>query len=77
MGKLKKSKFALLSFLLITVLVISACQSENSEEPDVKDVEIIGGPLNEFDSLDMYGNDVDQSIFNDADVNLIFVWAST
>lgn len=75
------SRFKVLLFLILTLILILTIGCENEEENEtleendpIEEVETLGGPLTDFQSLDSEDNTVDESIFEDAEVNLIFVW---
>ncbi|MFP4457680.1 MAG: hypothetical protein ACLFPS_08480 [Clostridia bacterium] len=77
----RKRKLKVLLFLMLTLTLIFAvgCESEEAQENNgdneiTEENEILGGPLVDFQSLDSEDNTVDESIFEDSEVNLIFVW---
>lgn len=77
----RTSRHKLLLFLILTLILMLAIGCENeeaSENPEGDDVveksETLGGSLTDFRSLDTEDNTVEESIFEDSEVNLIFVW---
>ncbi len=73
---LLKKKTLLISLLIIAIFTLVACQNDDAENGEVAEASILGGPLTEFESLDMFGDTVDQSIFADSEVNLVFIWST-
>lgn len=79
MKRREKLKVLLFIILTLTLVLSVGCESEeveeNNEENEITETnEILGGPLTDFQSLDSEDNAVDESIFEDNEVNLIFVW---
>lgn len=77
----KTSRLKVLLFLILTLILILAigCENEEAKEnPEEDEVveksETLGGPLTDFQSLDSEDNTVNESLFEENKVNLIFVW---
>jgi hypothetical protein len=84
----KKHKMKIILIFVLSLLLIFSFGCENEEaNPNVDDEvtdnetdttpddsDILGGPLTDFQTLDFDDNEITEEVFEDNDVNLMFVW---
>ncbi|MBE6782557.1 MAG: TlpA family protein disulfide reductase [Ruminococcaceae bacterium] len=70
-----KKTFALISFVLVLSFLFTGCEQKQQAETEVT-VQTANGLLSNFDSVDINGNAVDETVFKDKKLTMINIWAT-